>query len=237
MYCQSCGSLLSQDARFCSSCGRQQLPPVPVATPPAPTSVLATPQQQKRSRSKILWLVVGGIVLFVAIVGIIGKSPTDSSSSTTQQSSSSTTQQSLASTSTPQPQVVRPSIPPPKFRIYKFKNDGISPTSVVVPVNTTDEQLKSLIWFFRQKVRSHDFKSIGVKEQLDGILLVYRGKKCATEEIDITASAGKCGDGYHDDAFYQWGIEGDYNKDSGSIRVNGDDTVVFNYKDGWQLDH
>jgi len=104
-------------------------------------------------------------------------------------------------------------------------------------VNTSDEQLRSLLWLFREKARSHHLKDIGLRNERDGILLVYRGKKCATEEIDITASAGPCGDGYHDDAFYQWGIEGDYNKDSGSIRVNGDDTVVFNYKDEWQLDH
>src|ERR1700677_5160472 len=59
------------------------------------------------------------------------------------------------------PQVTRPPTPPQKFKINKFKNDGISPTSVVVPTSTTDEQLKSLIWFFREKVRSHDFKSLG----------------------------------------------------------------------------
>ena len=221
MHCQSCGSLLGQDARFCSSCGRQQLPPAPVESP-TPAPVVATTQQQKRLITRRLWLVVGGIVLFAAIAGIIGKSPTDSPTSTTQQSS--------ASTSTPQPQVLRPSIPPPKFQIYRYKHDGISPVSIVVPVNTSDEQLKSLLWLFREKVRSHHLKDIGLRNERDGILLVYRGKKCATEEIDITASAGPCGDGYHDDAGYQWGIEGDYDKDSGSMG----DTVIFDYKDGWR---
>jgi hypothetical protein len=153
MYCQSCGSVLSQDARFCQSCGKQQVPPVPVVTPKSPAAqVLVSPQQRKRSSSKILWSVVGGTVLLVAIVGIIGKSPTDNSTSANQQSS--------ASNATPQPHIATPSVPPPKFRIYKLKTD--EPTSVVVPVNTTDEQLKSLLWFFREKVRARQFKDIGL---------------------------------------------------------------------------
>jgi hypothetical protein len=166
-----------------------------------------------------------GIALAI-IAGMLGKSSSDSK--TTTSSSSTATQQSSASTPA-QPQISRPSIPPPKFRIYKFKNDGISPTSVVVPVSTTDEQLRSLLWLFREKVRSHEFRSIGIKEQHDGIFAVYRGEKCANEQFIDTN--GPCGYGEHDDAVYQWGIEGDYNKDSGSIH----DTVVFDYKDGWQV--
>jgi hypothetical protein len=186
-----------------------------------PTVQAAQPQQ--KPKSKLFWIVMVGIALAI-IAGMLGKSSSDSSNS-----GSTTTQQS--SVSTPQPQVSRPAIPPPKFRIYKFKNDGISPTSVVVPAATTDEQLKSLLWFFREKVRSHDFKPIGVKEQRDGIFAVYRGEKCANEQFIDTN--GPCGYGEHDDALYQWGIEGDYNKDSGSIRTGGDNTVVvFDYKDG-----
>ena len=170
-----------------------------------------------------MWLLIGVIALFALIVGISHKSQTDRSNSETQQST--------ARVSTPQTQIVLPSVPPPKFRIYKHEND--SPTSVVVPVHTTDEQLKSLLWFFREKVRSHEFKSIGVKEETDGVLLVYRGDKCANEEFINTN--GPCGYGEHDDASYQWGIEGDYNNDTGSIRINGNDIVVFDYTDGWQV--
>lgn len=50
-------------------------------------------------------------------------------------------------------QVVRPSAPPPKFQIYKYDPDGT--VAIVVPVNTTDEQLKSLLWLFRERVRTH----------------------------------------------------------------------------------
>ena len=111
----------------------------------------------------------------------------------------------------------------------------------MVPVNTTDEQLKSLLWFFREKVRSNKFKDIGLTKTtakqwgnagyLSGMLSVYRGEKCANElYIDTN---GPCGYGEHDDALYQWGIEGDPNKDSGSIKVQGDDIVVFDYEDNW----
>ena len=174
---------------------------------------------------------MGGILVAI-IAGIIGKSP-DNSSPT------STTQQSSASNASPQLQIIRPLIPPPKFRIYKFKIDV--PTSVVVPVNTTDEQLKSLLWFFREKVRSNKFKDIGLTQAtatqwgnaryLSGMLVIFRGEKCANE--DYIGTIGPCGYGEHDDAFYQWGIEADPNKDSGGIKVQGDEIVVFNYKDGW----
>ena len=150
----------------------------------------------------------------------------------------------VESTSSPgatQPQIVRPTIPPPKFRIYKYKTDeGIS---VVVPVNTTDEQLKSLLWLFRDKVRSHEFKDIGLTHGtakqwgnvgfLSGMISIYRGEKCANELFIDTD--GPCGYGEHDDASYQWGIDGDQNKDAGSIVAKGNEVAVFDYHDGWQV--
>lgn len=182
-------------------------------------------RQRSRAKPKGLLQVAGVILLCVLIYGLSHKLSTSNSISATQQSSETV--------SAPQPESVRPTIPPPKFRIYKFKDDGVSPISVVVPVQTTDEQLKSLLWFFREKVRSHEFKSIGITEEKDGIFVLYRGEKCANEEFIDTN--GPCGYGEHDDASYQWGIDGDYDKDTGSIRINGDDTVVFDYNDGWRV--
>jgi hypothetical protein len=146
-----------------------------------------------------------------------------------------------SSPSTTQSQIVRPTIPPPKFRVYKFKTDeGIS---VVVPVNTTDEQLKSLLWLFREKVRSHQFKDIGLTHgtakdrgsvgYISGMISVYRGEKCADEPFVETN--GPCGYGDHDDAYYQWGIDGDQNKDGASVITKGNDVMVFDYRDGWQV--
>jgi hypothetical protein len=142
-----------------------------------------------------------------------------------------------SSPSTIKPQIVRPTIPPPKFKIYKFTTDeGVS---VVVPVSTTDEQLRSLLWFFREKVRSHEYKDIGTAkvwesvEYLSGMISVYRGEKCANEPFVKTT--GPCGYGEHDDAYYQWGIDGDQNKDGGSIISKGNDVMVFDYHDGWQV--
>jgi len=232
MYCQGCGFVLSQDARFCKNCGKPQSPAVSAPMPssvPAPTAPIV--RVEKRTRSRILWLVLVGLVLII----IVSQSPWDNSTST---GSSPTTPP--ASTAA-QPPIARPTVPPPKFRIYKFKLD--EPTAIVVPIATTDEQLKSLLWFFRAKVRSHQFKDIGLRQAtakqwgnkgyLSWMLLVYRGEKCANETyVDTT---GPCGYGEHDDATYQWGIEADPNKDSGSMRVNGDYVSVFDYKDGWQV--
>jgi zinc ribbon protein len=80
MYCQNCGSALSQDARFCQSCGKPQSLPQAPSPPVNPTPIARTIQPQQKPKSKILWLVIGGIVLLVIIIGMLGKSPSDNSS-------------------------------------------------------------------------------------------------------------------------------------------------------------
>jgi hypothetical protein len=141
--------------------------------------------------------------------------------------------------------IVRPTIPPPRFRIYRSKLD--EGTSVVVPLATSDEQLKSLLWFFREKVKSDDFRAIGItqptsthwgkKGYSSGMLSVYRREKCASE---IFVDGGNpCGNGDHDDAFYQWGllVDGvfDSNKDAaGVVSADGNIIKIFDYKDDWQ---
>ncbi len=228
MYCQQCGSVVDQNAQFCQSCGKLQSPgPSPVV--PTMNASQASRQDapsRKRPQSKILWLIVGGITMAVIAVIII-RSPSDGSAPPTDQGS--------ALDSVSQTQIVRPSIPPPKFRIYKFKTG--EPTSVVVPLKTTDEQLKSLLWFFREKIRSHQLGDIGLAQATadyvdSGILAIYRGEKCANENYVDTTSP--CGYGDHDDAYYQWGIEGDPSKDTGGVRVKGDVSAVFDYNDGWR---
>ena len=142
-----------------------------------------------------------------------------------------------------------PKIPPPKFRLYKFSTDV--PTSYVVSVDTTDEQLRSLLWFFRQKVRTGAFKDIGITQPTTiqfgqfgyawGRLVVFRGEKCANEyyisdgEMAFGRNVDFCGYGEHHDAAYHWGVEGDPLKDSGTIRAkNGGLVEVFSYKDNWR---
>ena len=159
---------------------------------------------------------------------------------------------SAATTKASEP-VAKPASPPPTFRLYRFKFDdstGGSIISYVVPANTSDDQLKSLVWLFRKKVRSQKFRDIsitqptsrnfGKKGYIQGILSIYRGEKCAAE--GFSDSAGPCGFGEHDDAYYQWGVFGDNpnngidpNKDEAGIRLaSGNMSKVFDYKDSWQ---
>jgi hypothetical protein len=71
---------------------------------------------------------------------------------------------------------------------------------------------------------------------MQGILSIYRGEKCANEQF--SDGVGPCGDGEHDDAYYQWGTFGDDpmngldpNKDEAGIRLaSGDMTKVFDYE-------
>lgn len=139
-------------------------------------------------------------------------------------------------------------VPVPKFRVYRSRRDEM--ISYTVPVETSDDQLKSLLWFFREKVRTGSFKEImitqptakqwGVDGYNSGMLLVFRGTKCASEpyfSLDAAekGNLGPCGYGEHDDALYQWGIDADKDKDSGEIRDrNGNTVVVFDYKDNWR---
>jgi hypothetical protein len=139
----------------------------------------------------------------------------------------------------------KPTVPPPNFRIYR--SDLLVGTSIVVSTNTTDEQLRSLLWLFREKVRSHRFNDIGItqptseqrgkKGYLSGMLTIYRGTKCAGE---LFSSSEPCGDGDHSVAIYQWGLLGDdhifdSNKDSGAmVSADGTITEIFNYKDHWR---
>jgi hypothetical protein len=247
MHCPNCGSIIVQHARFCNSCGKP-LPPVsPVTAPQGAVTPQAAPGGgfPGTGRPKFLWPVLGGI-LFLVIVFIIGTAPktrTNEDSSKKMDSGSTTKQNSAtaATVQTPAPEISRPTIPPPKFQIYKSKTDEA--TSYVVPANATDEQLKSLLWFFREKVRSHHYKDIGMsqptstkrgkKGYLDGMLLVYRGGKCANESYIDTL--GPCGYGEHDAAGYQWGIDNNPDNDSGVIRVKDDLVTVFSYGDGWQV--
>lgn len=95
MYCQNCGTALSQDARFCQSCGRRQIPPQPPSPPlpqpitQAPATRTVQPQPQQKPISKVLWLVIGGIVLLVVIIGMLGKP--DNSADNREKTESSTT--------------------------------------------------------------------------------------------------------------------------------------------------
>ncbi len=149
--------------------------------------------------------------------------------------------------------VTGPTTPPPAFRLYRFKFDekiGASIISYVAPPNTTDDQIKSLVWLFREKVRSQKFRDISINQPtssnfgkrgyLQGILSIYRGEKCAGEKF--SDAEGPCGDGDHDAAYYQWGVFGDNpnngidpTKDEAGIRLaSGNMITVFDYKDGWQ---
>jgi hypothetical protein len=140
-----------------------------------------------------------------------------------------------------------PTIPAPKFRVYRSKLD--QGTSVIVAPATSDEQLRSLLWLFREKVRAHHFSDIGITRPtskqwgkegyLSGIISVYRGEKCADESF--SDYQGPCtSTDEHQAAEYQWGllVDGAFNTDADSASIYSPDrtlTEIFNYKDHWQL--
>lgn len=236
-YCSSCGSQTSLDAQFCSSCGTRMIQQVainqrPVQPRRAPTS----------ARSGLFALkTIGWFLAVVVVLGAIRGYQLDHSPS--QDTPTAVPQPAI----TPIPTATLPKIPPPKFRLYKFKLN--QPLAYIVPVNTTDEQLKSLLWLFREKIREGGFSKIGISQPLSkqwgqygyqsGMLLVYRGDKCANEtyisDEDLAkGNLGPCGYGEHDDAYYQWGLDADPKKDAAALVMNGSPIQVFDYKDNWR---
>ncbi len=77
---------------------------------------------------------------------------------------------------------------------------------MVVPVKTTDAQLRALILFFQKKVKAHQFKDLHINGPTDvsfgqrgyraGMLLIYRGAKCAAESyakvVRVAMISTKC---------------------------------------------
>jgi hypothetical protein len=186
---------------------------------------------------------LGAAVLLLLAVGAIS-----CGTSTQQEPTAQQPKAQMEKETQPLAAVTRPTFPPPKFRLYRSKLD--EGTSVVVSPATTDEQLRSLLWLFREKVRSHRFKDIGInqptseqsgkKDYSSGIISVYRGDKCAGEDFLDVVGAGPCGQGGHNAAYYQWGFKVDdvfqTDADDGEIASSdGGYTRIFNYKDQWQL--
>lgn len=233
--CANCGQPISADAMFCAHCGKRlyyvdrdpsHAPANTQVVSPAGTSEGSKPHRSRISL-KLLLLVVCIAAVFRVLVLIRSQQITNSPEGI----------QRLRSV--PEPPGMPP---PPKFHLFRFKTD--QPVTYVVPIDTSDQQLKSLLWLFRKSVRSGDFKKIGITRPMvrqygqlsytSGMLVVYRGRKCASEiYVD---NVGPCGPGPHESASYQWGLLGDDNRsdffnDAGNI--GGQE--VFSYKDGWHL--
>ena len=131
----------------------------------------------------------------------------------------------------------------PDFKVFLQKID--MPAIVVVPENTTDDQLKNLLWFLRIKVREGKFKELGLHPTTtlfdmpgysSGVINIYRGARCA-KEMYTTDGPDPCGASIHKSASYHWGDGGDPRADGGDIDASGvPDTLLFTADDGFQTD-
>lgn len=280
MYCLYCGSAIKPDAQFCEKCGRR-LQGAVTPSVQATSQAVSSKSNPALTRLVVLLvgaLIVFGVFNVIPALLMTGLLSAwlfvFQQTGMTQQLKLIWTVATLAvalgiqayqvhseagerkSSAQPQPvastqlAVQEPSFSNlPKFRVFKFKTDV--PTAYVVPVETTDEQIKTLLWYFRKNVRAGDFKKIGLTQPTalqwgqrgykSGMLSVYRGAKCANEGYISDAQVesgnlGLCGYGDHDDAYYQWGIPNptkDRNGffDEGMIRKDGQETLVFQDKE------
>lgn len=249
--CPKCHGVTDPSARFCSSCGSFVVENNDAATvnpnEPAFNALLPSPSQKPRIRPlkaalKIFALftivIVGGLVTLMVIFAIKG-SPVEPPK---------TPESNAASQDKSSPVIAnaRPQIAPPKYRMIHQTAEWPGP--FIVAVGTTDDELKSLLWDIRDKIRSHSYKELGLNEPsqsnrqyLSGMIEVFRGPKCAPEIYNWERSCARksdcpCGDGDHNAGYYQWGLGGHYDEDEAGIFSSDRTwTLVFDAKDGYKL--
>jgi hypothetical protein len=132
----------------------------------------------------------------------------------------------------------------PPFKLFLQKID--MPTILVVPETASDDQLKSLLWYLRTKIRASAFKDLsfkptatlyGIPGYLSGVVDIYRGQRCATEQYTPTGRPDPCGPSIHKSASYHWGDGNDPTADGASLlSPTGTVTPVFDSTDLWQTE-
>ena len=170
--------LFVRSGNRCRKCGKKTLVPLssPVAqkavagiapAPPRGTAP-AAPQAQPvvsspRPGSRTGWGAIGywigshpvwAILILVLFIGLLSRPFLVNEG----QQPAATTEQAAP----PEKAAVLPQIPPPAYRLFKSGRD--QQTTYVVAISTSDEQLKSLLWLFRNKVRAGDFREIGITQ-------------------------------------------------------------------------
>ena len=134
----------------------------------------------------------------------------------------------------------------PPFKLFAQKPD--LPTILVVPEDTTDDQLRNLLWYLREEVQSARFKQLGLNptastyggpSYLSGNLTIYRTPKCAQEMyLATTGKPGPCGDTTsHNAAAYHWGDDGNPAHDEADLfDVSRKSAIVFDSSDHFQTE-
>jgi len=133
MKCQQCGTENDESFRYCGTCGVPLFSPAPVPNhvPIAQRHYTVTAQRKMLSGRMQAWIVIGALALLALCLCIVGTLITGMP-----QSTSPTTQHSS----------------------FQIIGRDMTALSLLVPKDTTDEQLAQLIYAFRQARRENSLR-------------------------------------------------------------------------------
>jgi hypothetical protein len=113
---------------------------------------------------------------------------------------------------------VRPSTPPPSFKLFHQTADSIT---LVTKDNATDDEIEAIVWQLHDAAHSHSFDALHIPQTFidkrDPIVFIhiYRGTKCVAEKY--AAGNPPCGGSYHAAGDYTLGSFKDPNRDDGVL--------------------
>lgn len=127
----------------------------------------------------------------------------------------------------------------PSFTFATARPDA--PTKLVVDGKTTDNQLRSLLWYLRvQRAQKQLYKALFaeirtttpiIRDPEGGILTIYKSKRCVGEDL-LGGAHRPCGVGGHFAASYIWSTSAE----GGALTPSQTQTVdMFSSDDHWHL--
>jgi hypothetical protein len=202
-YCAHCGATVMPGNEFCTQCGTRVMPDSVTAQ--------VAPLPEETHDHHLSWLLLGGAVIFLVFLRSLAS--LDSTKPETP---------SPSSTSTAAP-IARPAV---SFRVEQ--NTRGEPITVWLGSGVSDQQVRDVVRYFKSEIQGQRFADLGINaptfihqpqhegDHSAGIVVFYRElvmKRTAPQRKGSRV------------AEYKWGIDGNFQKDSGRLWIDANHTA------------